>query len=266
MTASSALIACCSSLSLRSQAGCQALVSFASQRDCAAEEARGRAHALDDVGAVHALSDGHDFVEREGALEERLERELERLALELLRALLELALEIGGLALRRFELRLPLRLAAGEVLGRARARLLLDFLALGVELALVLEVRVPARLFGLAELAAKGELFVAELGEGALLRAQGLVQRADLRIELGLRRGGELGFHCLSARGERAVELLGVALDCLAGDAFGKREAVAALRAGHLLFCMNDDVMCHGYLPKKFGVRAQNQAKARFGL
>jgi hypothetical protein len=127
--------------------------------DRAAEEARGRAHALDEVGAVHAFRHGQDLVERERRAQERFQGELERLALELLRTLLELALEIRRLALRGLDLRFPLRLAAAGFLARLR----LDFLALGVEAPLVFEVLVLLCLLELAELAAKAELLVAEI-------------------------------------------------------------------------------------------------------
>ena len=55
----------------------------------------------------------------ECGLEQDLERVLERFALELLRAPLELALQVGRLALRGLELRLPLRLAPAELLAAA---------------------------------------------------------------------------------------------------------------------------------------------------
>src|SRR5258708_5743267 len=173
--------------------------------DRAADEARRRAHALDQVGAVHALRHWKDLVERERALQHRLERELERFALELLRALLELALEVGRLALRGLELRLPLRLAPADFLAGCRARPLLDLLALGVELALVFEVLVLARILGVVELPAEGQLLGAEPGERAVLGAQRLVQRLAFDLELRLRLGRDLGLELLLVLGERAL-------------------------------------------------------------
>jgi hypothetical protein len=122
------------------------------------------------------------------------------------------------------------------------------FLALGVELAGVLQLLVANAFLELPELAPKRELFDAEPGEGALLRAQRLVQRLELDVELRLRLGGELGFELLPAFGKRALELGGVALDGLAGNAFGEREAVVALRASHLRFGFDDDGAGHTHL------------------
>ena len=220
--------------------------------DRAAARPRGRAHALDEVGAVHALGHRHDVVEREGGLQQRFERELERLALELLRALLELALQVRGLALRRVELRLPLRLAAAELLAGGRARLALDALSLRVELALVVDVPVLLRLLQLAELAAQLELLAAELRQRAFLGSHGLLHRLQPGLVLGLgaalRLGRKLRLELAPALGEAALELLGMALDRLPGDAFGQREVVAALRASHLLFGFDDDGAGHSSL------------------
>src|SRR5207253_1816337 len=218
-----------------------------------------------EIRAVHSLRHGEDLVQRERALQHGLERELERFALELLRTLLELALEVRSLALRGLELRLPLRLAAAELLADLGARLLLDALALGIELALVLEVLVLLRFVELAELPAKRELFLAEAPERGLLRAQGLVQRLCLDVELRLRLGGKPRLECLAAFGDRALEFAGVAFDRLAREAFAEREAVVALRAGHRLFGLDDDRASHSY-SQKIGVRALNQEKTKFGL
>src|SRR6266850_610613 len=219
--------------------------------DRPADEARGRAHALDQVGAVDALRHRQDLVQRERALQQPLERELERLALELLRALLELALEIRGLAPRGLELRLPLRLAPPDFLAGCRARLLLDLLALGVEPALVLEVLVLARIVGFAELLAQGELLGAEPGERAVLRAQRFVQGLELDVELRPGLGRDLRLELLLVLGERAVELRGVALDRLPRDAFGELEAMVAPGASHRLLGLDDDRAGHAVLLRK---------------
>ena len=137
---------------------------------------------LQEVGAVHALGDGNDLVEREGVAQQRFEGELESLALELLRALLELALEVGGFALGGFDLGLELRL---------------DAPALFVQAPLVVDVAVLVRLLQLAQLAAELQLLAAEPGERAFLGAQRLVQGLALLVELRFRLGGELGLEFL---------------------------------------------------------------------
>ena len=167
MTASSAPISLLLVLELAQPRRLPGLGLLRFPEDRPADEARGRAHALDEVGAVHALRHRQDLVERERGLEQDLERVLERFALELLRALLELALEVGRLALRGLELRLPLRLAPADFFADRRARLLLDFLALGVELADVLEPPDCGCFPGTPRAGAERELLGAEPGERA---------------------------------------------------------------------------------------------------
>src|SRR5437016_5695863 len=217
--------------------------------DGAAAVARGRVHVLQEVGAVHALGDGHDLVEREGVAQQRFERELERFALELLRALLELAPEVGGFALRGFDLGLELRL---------------DAPALFVEAPLVVDVAVLVRLLQLAHLAPELQLLAAEPSERAFLGAQRLVQGLALRVELRLRLGGELGLELPAVRGDAALEVLGVALDGLARDALGKREAVIALGAGDLLPAVDDDGARHGS-SEKSGSEPETRKKRKSG-
>ena len=69
--------------------------------------------------------------------------------------------------------------------------------------------------------------------------------RALRGVELRLGLGGEAGFELLTPFGERALELARVALDRLAREAFGQREAVAAPRAGHLLIGWDHDRAGH---------------------
>ena len=123
-----------------------------------------------------------------------------------------------------------------------------DLLALGVELALVVEVLVLLRIFHLAELAPERELVAAEAGERRFLGAQRLVQGLLARLELRLRLGREVRLELFAALGERALELAGMALDRLPAQAFGEGEAVAALRAGDLLVGGNDDRARHVFL------------------
>src|SRR5467141_5062991 len=94
-------------------------------------------------------------------------------------------------------------------------------------------------------MAAELQLLAAEPGERAFLGAQRLVQGLALRVELRFRLGGELGLELLAVRGDAALEVLGVALDGLARDALGKREAVIALGAGDLLPAVDDDGARH---------------------
>src|SRR5204863_6135895 len=221
--------------------------------DGAAAVARGRVHVLQEVGAVHALGDGDDLVEREGVAQQRFEGELERFALELLRALLELALEVGGFALRGLDLGLELRLDAPALL---------------VEAPLVVDVAVLVRLLQLAQVAPELQLLAAEPGERAFLGAQRLVQGLALRVELRFRLGGELGLELLAVRGDAALEVLGVALDGLARDALGKREAVIALGAGDLLPAVDDDGARHGSsqpLSEKSGSEPETRMKRKSG-
>ena len=63
--------------------------------------------------------------------------------------------------------------------------------------------------------------------------------------------------------GERALELARVALDRLARDAFGEGKAMAALRAKHLFFGVDDDGAGHATLLQKFGVRAGIRSRLR---
>jgi len=86
ITASSAPIACWSSLSLRSHAGCQALVCFASQMMVPQQCPEGECTCCRRSAPFMPLGDGHDLVEREGVAQQRFEGQLERFALELLRA------------------------------------------------------------------------------------------------------------------------------------------------------------------------------------
>src|SRR5437879_383053 len=204
---------------------------------------------LQDVGAVHALGDGHDLVEREGVAQQSLEGELERFALELLRALLELALEVGGFALRGFDLGLELRLDAPALL---------------VEAPLVVDVAVLVRLLQPAQVAPELQLLAEEPGERAFLGAQRLVQGLALRVELRFRLGGELGLELLAVRRDAALEVPGVALDGLARDALGKREAVIALGAGDLLPAVDDDGARHGS-SEKSGSEPETRKKRKSG-
>src|SRR5256886_13466887 len=216
--------------------------------DGAAAVARGRVHVLQEVGAVHALGDGHDLVEREGVAQQRFEGELERFALELLRALLELALEVGRFALRGLDLGLELRLDAPALL---------------VEAPLVVDVAVLVRLLQLAQVAADLQLLAAEPGERAFLGAQRLVQGLALQVEPRRRLGGELGLELLAVRGDAALEVLGVALDGLARDALGKREAVIALGAGDLLPAVDDDGARHGSSEKSGSEKSGSEPETR---
>src|SRR5439155_5919511 len=122
---------------------------------------------------------------------------------------------------------------------------------------------VLVRLLQLAQLAAELQLLAAEPGERAFLGAQRLVQRLALLIELRLRLGGELGLELLAVRGDAALEVPGVALDGLARDALGKREAVIALGAGDLLPAVDDDGARHGSSEKSGSEKSGSEPETR---
>ena len=200
--------------------------------DGAAARARRSAHALQQVGAVHALRHRHDLVERERGPEQRLEAHLQSFALELHRAALELALELGGLALGGLELDLVLRVDAPALL---------------VELPLVVDVAVLVRLLELAQAPAEAELLVAELGKCPLLL------------------GDELALQGLLLLRQGALELLGVALDGLARQAVRQREVVAALRAGDLRPAVDHDGS-HGGMVNRAVAQGVSYLSQNWGL
>src|SRR5947207_573695 len=140
----------------------------------------------------------------------------------------------------------------------------LDAPALLVEAPLVVDVAVLVRLLQLAQVAPELQLLAAEPGERAFLGAQRLVQGLALRVELRFRLGGELGLELPAVRGDAALEVLGVALDGLARDALGKREAVIALGAGDLLPAVDDDGARHGFL-RNSGSEPETRKKRKSG-
>jgi hypothetical protein len=193
--------------------------------DRATGDARARAHALENVGAAHALRDGFDRVERKARREDLLEGELDRLALRLLRALLEPAPQLVVRAQRLLEAQLLLGVAQAVLLLGSALRLLADLRALLVEATRHLEFEPARLLLELALAAPQREL-------GRLLRAQPLVllgergpRIAQLRLEL--RRGGparlllDRGALRREARGEERLH-----------ERLGERDARAAARAG----------------------------------
>src|SRR5439155_3675682 len=106
--------------------------------------------------------------------------------------------------------------------------------------------------------------------ERPFLGGQRVVQGLALQVELRFRLGGELGFELLAVRGDAARDVLGVALDGLARDALGKREAVIALGEGDLLSAVDDDGARHGFLRKtgsvpKSGSEAETRKKRKSG-